>query len=175
MEVASSVIRFARKWEIPSITNTIQKTLKKDVNNQIAPNYLFDKFLIALQLDDNQLAAAYFGAALKDGWIGGGAEITTDSQSTSQWGKAMNIGLSNTLKPGLSQSHPLLDIAIDRKHILGGLPHDQYLALPPTVTWAIGRAQALDGKRAESQEKVMRGILDLGCESIPNIFYTDMG
>jgi hypothetical protein len=126
-------------------------------------------------LGNHPLAAAYYGAALKDGWIGGGADITGDSRSTHQWGKVLNVRLTDTPKPTLSQRHPLLDIPIDRKNILGSIPHDHYICIPSTVTWAIGRAQALDGEGGDSQEKVMKKVLDQCCESISNISYTDMG
>ena len=161
--IVLSIIEFARKWEISLIIDFMIRNLDENLNRKDEPLYPFDKFLIALKLEKNRLAAAYAMSLQKcKGWRREDAE-------PKGVGEISKHHLCNTPKATLSQAHPLLDIDCEEYNALGMIPHEFFISLPPTVGWIILRAQALIGKTALSQEQIIRQLLDLACDSIFHI------
>jgi len=173
LEVALSVIEFAKKWEIALITDFIRKDLERDLNSKDGPNFFFDHFLIALSLERHDLAAAYLKIVGKSGWLDANTDKSNDLVDWVKFDFKTERFLSDTPKAALSQKHPLLDIAIDRKSILGYIPHDHFLCIPPTVVWIILRAQGLEGKTKFSNRSIVRQLLDLACNLLSSFLHRE--
>jgi hypothetical protein len=171
LELVLCVIEFAKKWEISLITDIIRKDLERVINSKDGPIYHFDSFLIALKLDNHKLAASYVKMAGKDGWFDAKTDDGNDLEDWGPFNFTTEHFLSDTPKAALSQNHPLLDIAIDKKSILGQIPHDHFLCIPPTVVWVILRAQGLEGKTKLSYRAIVRQLLDLACKYLTSFLH----
>jgi len=171
VKVVRCVIEFAKKWEISLITDIIRKDLERDINSKDGPNYHFDYFLIALKLDNHNLAASYVKIAGKDGWFDNRMVESSDVQDWGYHSFTTEHLPSDTPKAALSQKHPLLDIVIDKTFILGQIPHDLFLCIPPTVVWIILRAQGLEGKTKFSNRSIVRQLLDLACKLLSSLLH----
>lgn len=75
------VIQFAKDWEITLITSLIQKQLRKDIESGSDTSSLFNQFLVALDLGDNELAAQYFASPESAEWEAQEGSVRSDDES----------------------------------------------------------------------------------------------
>lgn len=76
---------------------------------------------------------------------------------------------------GLQKFHPFTASPGGDIFNLGVIPYDEYLRLPPTVTWCIHRAQRFHqgGDLKEIDGEVMKTLLDLACKSSRSVVADD--
>jgi len=75
------VIQFAKDWEIGLIPKVIRKQLKKDIESESDTSSLYNQFLVALDLGDNELAAQYYASTERAEWEAQEGSVGSEDQS----------------------------------------------------------------------------------------------
>jgi hypothetical protein len=169
------MIDFGKKWEIPMIRIVMRRELSR-TNKRIRKCFI-EYFLVALHLEDNELAVKYYAAsAADDGW---------DEEIVSQipdGKRAFQEQIYRTESKGQESSprghHYLNDVgatSLPANHALvicpGGdifdvnvMPYEWYLQFPPTVLWMINRARVMYNQTSTRPEQSLHTLLDLACK-----------
>lgn len=128
---------FAQKWDISMISNLMVKEIRMWIKVSYCP--AFDLLQLALKLGRNELSAEVMSAGSKQTWLAN-HDHKDESQRASLDGPFVVLlppnYQSETISPD-NVSNPYGGDMFD----LGVMPHQCFLKLPPTVVWAMLRAQ----------------------------------
>jgi hypothetical protein len=167
------VIDFARKWEMPIITNIIRKELSRSKDD--CRGTLLGHFLVALHLGDNELAVYFYD-------ISSLLHRVTEAGSQELKGKrAMDDAKSSDLeneafkalqqhyhndhgRTGLPADHQLVASPAGQIYEFGTMPYREFLHIPSTVIWIILQAQWIGNAKGEDPDDYIQTLLNLACQ-----------
>jgi len=157
------VLDFAEKWDIPMIPKLMIKEIRRWLKLSQCP--AFDLLQLSLKLKSNELSAEVIGTKLRQSWQAN-RKYTALSQPASL-DRALDVVLLPNYRSEIIPSyhdpgHPSDGDTFD----FGIMPHSFFLQLPPTVVWAMLRAQHLSKHDAVAMQDHFEALMDLVCECV---------